>query len=193
MQTAPPTTNPWSKRKNGIMNETSEQYDLRKYVNHLEAHARKLERKLLKARLHVENVEQAVTRRNERIAELEGALRSKREKTSAELIELAWERAYETNRIPAHTPFIFRTSDPCIHTAKGQPRDIYVEDERSRLIDPPAPDPEPWEQSRYCQADGDIYKRLWNASTAYWMRPGDETAYRREDLAKLDPKPVTIE
>lgn len=113
--------------------------------------------------------------------------------TAREALEAAWELAYETNRIPAHTPFIFRTSDPCIHTAKGQPRDIYVENGRSRLIDPPAPDPEPWEQSRYCQADGDIYKRLWNASTDYWMCPGDETAYRREDLAKLNPRPLDLE
>lgn len=36
----------------------------------------------------------AETRHNERIAELEEALRKEREKTPAELIELAWERTY---------------------------------------------------------------------------------------------------
>lgn len=113
--------------------------------------------------------------------------------TAREALEAAWELAYETTRIPARTPYIFRAPGTDIQTTKGQPGDLYAGHGRSRLIDPPGPEPEPWELSRYCQAGGDIYKRLWNASTTYWMCPGDETAYRREDLAKLDPQPLDLE
>ena len=113
--------------------------------------------------------------------------------TAREALEAAWELAHETREIPAHTPFIFRTSDPCIHTAKGQPRDIYVENGRSRLIDPPEPEPEPWEQSRYCHVNGHIYERVCGKGTVYWMRPGKEIHYYRDYLVELNPKPVTIE
>lgn len=53
----------------------------------------------------------AETRHNERIAELEEALRKEREKTPAELIELAWERAYPVpvgETIPAGTRCMYR-------------------------------------------------------------------------------------
>lgn len=113
--------------------------------------------------------------------------------TAREALEAAWELAYETTRIPARTPYIFRAPGTDIQATKGQPGELYAGHGRSRLIDPPTPKREPWELSRYCHASGDIYKRLWNANTVYWMCPGDETAYRREDLAKLNPQPLDLE
>ena len=62
-----------------------------------------------------------------------------------------------------------------------------------RLLDPPEPEPEPWELSRYCHADNEIFKRTQGYDGVYWARPGSETRYSRAYLAGRNPKPVTIE
>lgn len=113
--------------------------------------------------------------------------------TAREAIEAAWELAHETREIPAHTPYIFRATDTNIQVSNGEPGDLYAGHGRSRLIDPPTREPEPWELSRFCYADGDIYKRFHDASGVYWMRPAYEQFYRRKYLAKRTPQPVDIE
>lgn len=111
--------------------------------------------------------------------------------TPREALDAAWELAYETDRIPAHTPHIYRTSDNVTHTSKGQTGDLYAGHGRSRLIDPP--EPEPWELSTYCYANGHIYERIGGTGTVYWVRPGSEIRYYREYFTPLSPRPVTIE
>lgn len=111
--------------------------------------------------------------------------------TAREALEAAWELAYETNRIPARTPYIFRAPGIDIQTYKGQPGEMHTGHGMSRLIDPP--EPEPWELSTYCYANGHIYERIGGTGTVYWVRPGSEIRYYRDALAKLNPRPVTIE
>lgn len=108
-----------------------------------------------------------------------------------EALEAAWELAYETDRIPARTHYIFRTTNAEIETTTGLPNDLYAGHGRARLIDPL--EPEPWELARYCHVNGEIYKRLRDANGVYWVRPGSDTRYYREDLIKLRPEPLTIE
>ena len=180
------------------MNETSEQYDLRKYVNHLEAHARKLERKLLKARLHVENVEQAVTRRNERIAELEGALRSKREKTSAELIELAWERAHPVpagEALPAGTRYMRRipgdnseTDHPIAFFTRGGITATQL-DREYRTLEPLTPE---WQKAPVIVAHtaGNPARRPFiHLDSDEWIDSHDDAASAQ---SLIDPVPVKL-
>lgn len=113
--------------------------------------------------------------------------------TAREALDAAWELAYETDQIPANTPHIYRTSDNVTHTSEGRTVDLYAGHGRSRLIDPPEPEPEPWEESRFCYANGDFYERFQDSWGAYWKRPAETLLHRRKDLAKLNPKPVTIE
>lgn len=113
--------------------------------------------------------------------------------TAREALEAAWELAHETREIPAHTPHIFRASDTNIQVSNGEPGDLYAGHGRLRLIDPSKPEPEPWELSRYCYADGEIFRRTQGYDGVYWARPGSDTRYYREHLAKLRPEPLTIE
>ncbi len=113
--------------------------------------------------------------------------------TAREALEAAWELAHETNRIPAHAPNIFRASDTNIQVSNGEPGDLYAGHGRLRLIDPPEPEPEPWELFTYCYANGHIYERIGGTGTVYWVRPGSEIRYYCDDLAKLNPRLVTIE
>ncbi|MDU5961545.1 MAG: hypothetical protein E6Z13_00115 [Dermabacter sp.] len=111
--------------------------------------------------------------------------------TAREALDAAWELAYETDLIPARTPYIFRAGNSEVQTATGLPNDLYAGHGKSRLIDPL--EPEPWELARYCHANGEIYKRLRDANGVYWVRPGSDTRYYREHLIKLRPEPLTIE
>lgn len=117
--------------------------------------------------------------------------------TAREALEAAWELAHvpEGRIIPANSTHLRRNREDGRLFMSRAGADVEATNNHSerRLIDPPTPEPEPWELARYCHANGDVYKRLWNASTDYWMRPGDETAYRREDLAKLNPSPLDLE
>lgn len=117
--------------------------------------------------------------------------------TAREALDAVWELAYEPEDgvIPANTWHIRRSrSDGDFLLAYLGPAvdadGIFAE---RRLLDPPAPEPEPWELSRFCYADGDIYERIQGSNVTYWMRPGDEGVYRRIYLKPLNPQPVTIE
>lgn len=112
--------------------------------------------------------------------------------TAREALEAAWELAYETNSIPARTPYIFRAPGIDIQTYKGQPCEMHTGHGMSRLIDPP--EPEPWEQSRYCHADGLFLERKKDEHGQYWQTVEDiPEVYDHAHLATLNPKPVTIE
>ena len=114
--------------------------------------------------------------------------------TAREALEAAWELAHEAQEIPAHTPNIFRASDTNIQVSNGEPGDLYAGHGRLRLIDPPEPEPEPWEESRYCYAAEMFFERGEEGDGPYWMG-GDccPQRYERDDMAKLNPRPVTIE
>lgn len=111
--------------------------------------------------------------------------------TAREALDAAWELAYETDRIPANTPYIYRTSDNVTRTSEGRTVDLYAGHGRSRLID--SPEPETWELSTYCYANGHIYERVCGTGTVYWVRPGSEIRYYREYFAPLSPRPLDLE
>lgn len=120
--------------------------------------------------------------------------------TAREALEAAWAVAHpipEGTIIPAETPLIARGPEGITFIDEGYRLTIKVnglgETEYRTLTPLPEPKPEPWEQSRYCYADGDIYKRFQDARGVYWMRPAYQLFYSREALAKLNPRPVTIE
>lgn len=113
--------------------------------------------------------------------------------TAREALEAAWELAHETREIPAHTPHIFRASDTNIQVSNGEPGDLYAGHGRLRLIDPPKPEPEPWETSRYCYADGEIFRRTQGYDGVYWTRPGSDTRYYRDYFIRFSPKPLNLE
>ena len=121
--------------------------------------------------------------------------------TAREALQAAWELAHEPEDgvIPADAGYIrLRRSDGKFYLSHLGPA-IDANDVlgKRRLLDPPEPEPEPepepWELSRYCYANGDIYKRFHNLGNPYWLRHGDGTRYCRKNLAKLNPRPVTIE
>lgn len=119
-----------------------------------------------------------------------------------EALEAAWELAYEPEDgiIPANAWHIRRSrSDGEFLLAYLGPAvdadGIFAE---RRLLDPPEPEPEPepepWEESDYCYAAGMFFERGEEEDGPYWVG-GDccPQRYEREDMAKLNPKPVTIE
>lgn len=115
--------------------------------------------------------------------------------TAREALEAAWELAYEVDMIPAGARYLQKWGEgdfSCFEQI-GKPdraRDA-VGDRDRRLLD--EPQPEPWELSRYCYANGHIYERVCGTGTVYWVRPGSEIRYNREYFAPLSPRPVTIE
>lgn len=113
--------------------------------------------------------------------------------TAREALDAAWELAYETDRIPANTPYIYRTSDNVTRTSEGRTVDLYAGHGRLRLIDPPEPEPEPWELARYCYADGLFHERREDEHGTFWLTVEDNPGtYDRAELAKHNPRPVTI-
>lgn len=113
--------------------------------------------------------------------------------TAREALEAAWELAHETREIPAHAPNIFRASDTNIQVSNGEPGDLYAGHGRLRLIDPPTPQREPWELSRYCHVDGEIFKRCQGPDGSYWVAHGDLVPYHRSLIASRNPKPLDLE
>ena len=111
-----------------------------------------------------------------------------------EALRAAWELAYETDQIPACTPYMYRVSETIVQTVKGEISDLYSGPGWARLIDPPTPKPELWEESRYCYAAEMFFERGEEGDGPYWMG-GDccPQRYERDDMAKLNPRPVTIE
>ena len=117
--------------------------------------------------------------------------------TAREALEAAWELAHvpEDGIIPAMRMHLRRSREDGRLFISLAGTDVEATSGRSerRLIDPPTPKREPWELSRYCHANGDFYERFQDSWGAYWKRPAETLFYRRKDLAKLNPKPVTIE
>lgn len=119
--------------------------------------------------------------------------------TAREALEAAWELAHEPEDgiIPAMSMHIRRNREGRRLFVSLSSTDVGATDSYSerRLLDPPelTPEPEPWEQSRYCRANGEIFKRIRGYDGPCWQRPGSEIRYYRDYLVGLSPKPVTIE
>lgn len=117
--------------------------------------------------------------------------------TAREALEAAWELAHEPEDgvIPADTRYIRRdrSDGELLLGLLGPAVDADGICAERRLLDPPAPEPEPWELSRFCYADGNIYERIQGSNVTYWVRPGGEGVYRRIYLKPRNPRPVTIE
>ena len=121
--------------------------------------------------------------------------------TAREALEAAWELAHEPEDgvIPVGSAYLLRSSrgdTPVSSSAGTDLKAINGMGER-RLLDPPEPEPEPtpepWELSRFCYADGDIYERFQDDKGDCWMRTAEHLPHHREDLAKLNPKPLDLE
>lgn len=121
--------------------------------------------------------------------------------TAREALDAAWELAHEVkgDKVPSGQAYIRRGPLSFLYTVNtyGYVHECEGSNANAehRLLDSPEPDPEPepWELTRFCYANGVIYKRLQNDNATYWVRGGDVDSYSREDLMKRNPKPVTIE
>lgn len=121
--------------------------------------------------------------------------------TAREALEAAWELAHEVKgeTVPSGQAYIRRGPLSFLYTVNtyGYVHECEGSNANAehRLLDSPEPDPEPepWEVSRYCYANGNFYKRLGNEYGTYWRRASDSIAYSKEDMAKLNPKLITIE
>lgn len=121
--------------------------------------------------------------------------------TAREALDAAWELAHEVkgDKVPSGQAYIRRGPLSFLYTVNtyGYVHECEGSNANAehRLLDSsePDPEPEPWELSRFCYANGDFYERFNDASGVHWMRPGHVLYYRRKDLAKRNPKPVTIE
>lgn len=121
--------------------------------------------------------------------------------TAREALEAAWELAHEIkgDTVPSGQAYIRRGPLSFLYTVNtyGYVHEYEGSNANAehRLLDSPEPDPEPepWELTRFCYANGVIYKRLQNEYATYWVRGGDVDSYSREDLMKRNPRPVTIE
>ncbi|MCT1790643.1 hypothetical protein [Dermabacter hominis] len=120
--------------------------------------------------------------------------------TAREALDAAWELAHEPEDgvIPANAGYIrLRRSDGKFYLSHLGPA-IDANDGRNkrRLLDPPEPEAksEPWEESRFCYAAGMFFERGEEGDGPYWVG-GDccPQRYEREDMAELNPAPVTIE
>ncbi|MCT1790642.1 hypothetical protein [Dermabacter hominis] len=120
---------------------------------------------------------------------------------AAAFIEAAWNAAYpipDGATIPANARYMYRNKGGAISACETReiPLEPYLQSktcEYRTLTPTPAPKPEPWEEPRFCHANGNFYKRIRNEYGNYWRRTGSNDTYTREDMAKLNPKPVTIE
>lgn len=114
-------------------------------------------------------------------------------------LEAAWNAAHPVLKgatVPEGTPLIMRDPNGSIHINEGYSFsfkvDGYGHTEYRTLTPLPAPKPESWEEPRFCHANGNFYKRIRNEYGNYWRRTGSNDTYTREDMAKLNPEPVTI-
>ena len=99
--------------------------------------------------------------------------------------------------IPPETPLIAHDHEGITFASEGYDFSLEIDKDsetKLRTLTPlPEPKPELWETSRFCYADGDIYKRIHSLGETFWLRPGYKTTYYRDAIAKLNPLPVTIE
>lgn len=116
-------------------------------------------------------------------------------------MEAAWNAAYpvpEGVTIPAKKAFMEKFSDGEIHyVAQGFTTPYAVQScdsMRYRTLTPlPEPKPEPWETARYCYADGLFLERREDEHGTFWLTVEDNPGtYDRAELAKHNPRPVTI-
>lgn len=115
-------------------------------------------------------------------------------------IEAAWNAAHpipEGATIPAGTPVV--TRDPRGFSYIGEGLDVRIKpgvnsDFEYRTLTPlPEPKPEPWETARYCYADGLFHERREDEHGTFWLTVEDNPGtYDRAELAKHNPRPVTI-
>ena len=125
----------------------------------------------------------------------------KKQKDPVTLVQAAWDAAYpipDGATIPANARYMYRNKGGAISACETReiPLEPYLQSktcEYRTLTPTPAPKPEPWEEPRFCHANGNFYKRIRNEYGNYWRRTGSNDTYTREDMAKLNPKPVTIE
>lgn len=122
--------------------------------------------------------------------------------TAREALDVAWELAHPAPKgtiIPAETPLVTRGPEGIAFIDEGYNFTTRVNglgDTECRTLTPlpePELEPEPWEESDYCFANGNFYKRLRHVYAPFWRRVGSETTYFKETMTKLDPRPVTIE
>lgn len=116
-------------------------------------------------------------------------------------IEAAWNAAYpvpEGVSIPARKAFMEKFSDGEIHyVAQGSTTPYAVQScdsMRYRTLTPlPEPEPEPWETAEFCYAGGMFFERGEEQDGTYWIG-GDccPQRYERDDMMKLNPRPVAI-
>lgn len=119
--------------------------------------------------------------------------------TAREALEAAWDAAHSipetVTTIPPGTPIIIRGPKGITFIDEGYdfPTRVNGFGEMELRTLTPLLKPEPWEESRYCYADGDIYKRFHILGETFWLRPGYKTTYYRDAIAKLNPRPLDIE
>lgn len=117
--------------------------------------------------------------------------------TAREALEAAWELAHvpEDGIIPAMRMHLRRNREDgrLFMSRAGTDMEATNSHSERRLIDPPTPKPEPWELSRYCYADGEIFRRTRGYDGVYWTRPGSEIRYYRDYFIKFSPKPIDLE
>lgn len=115
-------------------------------------------------------------------------------------IEAAWNAAYpvpDGATIPVNTGYMYRSTQGTISACKTYETPLRPEP-RSQIYEyrtiTPLPEPEPWETARYCYADGLFHERREDEHGTFWLTVEDNPGtYDRAELAKHNPRPVTIE
>lgn len=115
-------------------------------------------------------------------------------------IEAAWNAAHPVPTgatILAGEPFITRSPEGIRFRVEGYSfpfkPDGRGEAEHRTITPLPEPKPEPWETSRYCYADGLFHERREDEHGTFWLTVEDNPGtYDRSELAKHNPRPVTI-
>lgn len=122
--------------------------------------------------------------------------------TAREALEAAWELAYEIegDTVPSNQAYIYRDGLPFLYTVNTygyvhEPKGSILDHGEHRLLDSPesSPEPEPWELSQFCYANGNFYRRTQDEYITYWRSTGAERIRLKEEMVRLNPKPVTIE
>ncbi|QEU11632.1 hypothetical protein [Dermabacter vaginalis] len=118
--------------------------------------------------------------------------------TAREALEAAWELAHvpEDGIIPANSMHLRRNREDgrLFMSRAGTDMEATNSHSERRLIDLPTPKPEPWEQSRYCYADGLFLERREDEHGTFWRTVEEiPDTYDHAELAEHNPRPVTIE
>ena len=143
-------------------------------------------------------LQDALTHRNRQISELEQRLNSGILVSSArEALDAAWELAHEPEdgSIPEGHLHLVRAHSggfPEVMQAVADVRSVNALCER-RLLDPPAPKPEPWETAPFVIWDDDggtfIAARHDLPDGPVWLATGSTRPLTRDEIAAMNPKP----